>query len=150
VDEYVSNTSYFGAIIGRYANRIAGARFTLDGRTYQLSANDGPNHLHGGRVGFDRVVWRAEPFHAGQATGLELRYISRDGDEGYPGNLEVQVRYRLTDGNELGRVYRQRSGVCLETQHFPDSPNRPSFPSTLLRPNEQYRSQTVFAFGVAP
>jgi aldose 1-epimerase len=290
LEEYVSNTSYFGAIVGRYANRIASARFTLNGKTYRLSANDGPHHLHGGRVGFDRVVWRAESFRTEQATGLELRHTSRDGEEGYPGNLEVQVRYSLTGGNELvieyhatsdhatpvnltqhssfnlsgdtgdilghqlwvnadrmtpvdeqliptgelaavaggpfdfrtptpigariesddpqlrraggydhnfvlnrtgaglchaaqllepisgrtldvyttepglqvysgnfingrvagkaGRVYRPRSGVCLETQHFPDSPNQPSFPSTVLRPNEQYRSQTVFAFGV--
>jgi aldose 1-epimerase len=290
LQDYISDTSYFGAIIGRYANRIAGAQFTVDGKTYRLTANDGQNHLHGGRRGFDRVVWRAEPFHTEQAAGVELRYVSPDADEGYPGNLEAQVRYGLTNQNELvvdfhattdrttpvnltqhscfnlvggkgdilghqlrvnanrmtpvdekliptgelapvaggpfdfrrltaigerienddpqlrrgrgydhnfvlnraegglahaaqliepksgraldvyttepglqlysgnyidgrvpgktGRVYRPRSGVCLETQHFPDSPNHPSFPTTLLRPGEQYSSRTVFAFDV--
>jgi aldose 1-epimerase len=289
LEGYLGNTSYFGAIIGRYANRIAGARFTVDGKSYRLTANDGENHLHGGRVGFDRVVWRAEPFHSEQEPGLDLRYLSRDGEEGYPGNLQVQARYSLTNRNELvvdfhatcdratpvnltqhscfnlaggrgdildhqvrinadrmtpvddqliptgelvpvadtpfdfgtlrsigdridmddqqlrrgrgydhnfvlnraeaglthaaqllepvsgrtldvyttepglqlysgnyidsrvpgkgGRAYGLRSGVCLETQHFPDSPNQPGFPSTLLRPGEEYRSQTVFSFG---
>ncbi|HEY7636965.1 MAG TPA: aldose epimerase family protein [Gemmatimonadales bacterium] len=291
LEDYVRDTSYFGAIIGRYANRIAGARFAIDGKTHRLTANDGPNHLHGGRTGFDRVVWRAEPFHAEDSSGLALRYTSPDGAEGYPGNLEVQVRYRVTNRNELmvdfqatadqptpinltqhscfnltgtggdilshllrinadqmtpvdehliptgelmpvaggpfdfrqltpigariatrneqlrrgrgydhnfvlnregpglahaaqlveptsgrtldiyttepglqlysgnfidgrvpgkaGRRYGPRSGVCLETQHFPDSPNHPGFPSTLLRPGDTYRSRTVFAFGVS-
>ena len=290
LEDYISDSSYFGAIIGRFANRIAGARFTVDGTPYRLAANDGPNHLHGGRTGFDRVVWHAAPFRTGEAPGVALSYTSPDGEEGYPGNLHVRVRYALTDQNELvvdflattdratpvnltqhtcfnltgdagadvlghllwlnadmmtpvdenliptgkvapvagspfdfraltaigaqiasddeqlrrgrgydhnfvlkrgepglahaaqvvepasgrtldvyttepglqfysgnsidgsvigkaGRAYRPRSGLCLETQHYPDSPNQPGFPSTLLRPGEQYRSRTVFAFG---
>jgi aldose 1-epimerase len=289
LENYISDSSYFGAIIGRFANRIAGARFTVDGRPYRLTANDGRNHLHGGRTGFDRVVWRAAPFRTGHAEGVALSYTSPDGEEGYPGNLDTRVRYALTDRNELvvdfrattdratpvnltqhtcfnlngagdvlghllrinadlmtpvdenliptgaaapvaggpfdfrtltaigarigaddeqlrrgrgydhnfvlkrehpglvhaaqvveptsgrtlnvyttepglqfysgnfidgrvigkkGRVYGPRVGLCLETQHFPDSPNQPGFPSTLLRPGAQYRSRTVFAFGV--
>jgi aldose 1-epimerase len=291
LEQYVSDTSYFGAIIGRFANRIAGARFMVDGRSYRLTVNDGPNHLHGGRTGFDRVVWRVTPFRTGQAAGLTLSYLSRDGEEGYPGNLDTRVRYTLTDRNELvvdfhattdqatpvnltqhtcfnlagqgtgdilghllrinadaitpvdesliptgglaavaggpfdfrtltrigsriasddeqlrrgrgydhnfvlnrtgpglahaarvvepmsgrtldvyttepglqfysgnfidgrvpgkaGRTYGPRAGFCLETQHFPDSPNHPEFPSTLLRPGEAYSTRTVFAFGV--
>jgi aldose 1-epimerase len=290
LEDYFSDSSYFGAIVGRFANRIAGARFTVDGTPYRLVANDGPNHLHGGRAGFDRVVWRAAPFRTGHTAGVALSYTSPDGEEGYPGNLHARVRYTLTDRNELvvdflattdratpvnltqhtcfnltgdgagdilghllwinadlmtpvdenliptgkvapvaggpfdfraltrigaritsddeqlrrgqgydhnfvlkrgepglahaarvvepasgrtldvyttepglqfysgnfidarvigkaGRVYRPRAGLCLETQHYPDSPNQPGFPSTLLRPGEQYRSRTVFAFG---
>jgi aldose 1-epimerase len=289
LEDYARDTSYFGAIIGRYANRIAGARFTLDGKICHLTANEGINHLHGGRIGFDRVVWRAEPFRDGYAVGVDLSYFSPDGEEGYPGNLEVRARYTLTERNEVvvdfqattdqptpvnltqhscfnlagaddilghllridaelmtpvdelmiptgqlvpvggspfdfrtltaigaridannpqlrrargydhtfvlererpglthaaqlvepesgrtldvyttepglqlysgnfidgtvpgkqGRVYRPRSGLCLETQHFPDSPNQPGFPTTLLRPGQEYKSRTVFAFGV--
>jgi aldose 1-epimerase len=291
LEDYYSDSSYFGAIIGRFANRIAGARFTVDGTQYRLTANDGPNHLHGGRTGFDRVVWRAAPFRTGHAAGVALSYTSPDGEEGYPGNLNARVRYTVTDRNELvvdflattdratpvnlthhtcfnltgdgagdvlghllwinadlmtpvdenliptgkiapvaagpfdfraltgigariasddeqlrrgrgydhnfvlkrgepglahaaqvvepasgrtldvyttepglqfysgnfidgrvigkaGRVHRPRAGLCLETQHYPDSPNQSGFPSTLLRPGAQYRSRTVFAFGV--
>jgi aldose 1-epimerase len=291
LEQYLSDPFYFGAIIGRFANRIAGARFTVDGKPYLLAANNGPNHLHGGRTGFGRVVWRAAPFRTGHTAGVALSYTSPDGEEGYPGNLDTRVRYTLTDRNELvvdfmattdqatpvnltqhtcfnltgdgagdalghllwinadlmtpvdenliptgtvapvaggpfdfrtltavgariatdddqlrhgrgydhnfvlkredpglvhaaqvveprsgrtldiyttepglqfysgnfidgrvtgkaGRVYRPRAGLCLETQHYPDSPNQPGFPSTLLRPGAQYRSRTVFAFGV--
>jgi aldose 1-epimerase len=291
LEEYLSDSSYFGAIIGRFANRIAGGRFTVDGKPYQLAANDGPNHLHGGRTGFDRVVWRAAPFRAGDAAGVALSYTSPDGEEGYPGNLDARVRYALTDRDELvvdflattdqatpvnltqhtcfnltgdgagdilghllrinadlmtpvdenliptgrfapvaggpfdfrtltgigariatddeqlrrgrgydhnfvlrrgepglvhaaqvveptsgrtldvyttepglqfysgnfidgrvigksGRVHGPRAGLCLETQHYPDSPNQPGFPSPLLRPGQEYRSRTVFAFRV--
>jgi len=289
LEQYLGDSFYFGAIIGRFANRIAGARFTVDGKEYRLAANAGPNHLHGGRTGFDRVVWHGDPFRTSDAAGVALGYTSPDGAEGYPGNLDVQVRYTLTGRNELvvdflattdqatpvnltqhtcfnlagegdvlghllrinadlvtpvdegliptgsfapvdggpfdfrtltgigariatddeqlrrgrgydhtfvlkrgqpgltraaqvvepmsgrtldvyttepglhfysgnfidgrvrgkaGRVHGPRAGLCLETQHFPDSPNQPAFPSTILRPGEQYSSQTVFAFGV--
>ena len=255
VEAYRDNPQYFGAIVGRYANRIANARFSLDGKSYVLAANNGPNHLHGGRVGFDKRVWRAAP----EASRLELRYASPDGEEGYPGNLDVLVVYTLTDRNELivdysattdkatpinltqhsyfnlagageifghllqidadaitpvderliptgelkpvagtdfdfrvptpigarrGGLYDHnfalrhpggarvvdpesgrtlaiqttepgvqlytgyRRGLALETQHFPDSPNRPSFPSTILRPGMAHRSRTVFTFGI--
>ena len=255
-EEYRDNPRYLGAIIGRYANRIANARFTLDGTEYQLAANHGQHHLHGGRTGFDRQVWRASC----DGTTLKLRHLSPDGDEGYPGNLDVRVFYTLTERNELiveyfattdqptpvnltqhsyfnlagegdviehqvqidadaytpvnddliptgvvspvagtpfdfrsrvtlgarrdgnydhnfvlnggvsaARVVEPRSGrtldvhttepgmqlytgykrgLCLETQHYPDSPNQPSFPSTILRPGAEYRSRTVFAFGI--
>ena len=291
LEAYVSDSSYLGAVIGRCCNRIANASFTVDGRSYRLAANDGPNHLHGGRSGFNRAVWRAASFHLEGGAGVALSYTSPDGEEGYPGNLDVRVTYTLTDRNELivdflattdkatpvnltqhsyfnlhgagagdildhllwinadsmtpvdekliptgrikplaggpfdfrsptavgariaaddeqlrrgrgydhnlvlnrvesglvhaarvveprsgrtldvhttepglqlytanhfdgsivgkaGRVYGPRAGLCLETQHFPDSPNQPGFPSTLLRPGAPYRSRTVFTFGV--
>jgi aldose 1-epimerase len=288
--DYVTNkTTYFGAIVGRYANRIGKGRFTLDGKTVQLTTNDGPNHLHGGAKGFDKVMWKGEPV-AGRDAAVMFSYISRDGEEGYPGSLTAHVTYTLTDNNELifeyhastdaptvvnlsqhsyfnlagqgardildhelqiqadrytpvdetliplgelapleatpfdfrastrigsrigedneqlrrgkgydhnwvltrsgdglqtiakvterstgrtmsiattepglqfysgnfldgtltgkqGRVYRHRFGFCLETQHFPDSPNKPQFPSTALKAGQEYRSRTVLTFG---
>jgi len=288
---YLNHSAYFGAIVGRYANRIGNGRFALDGTTYHLPRNDGPNHLHGGRRGFDKVVWQAQPFRNSRGVGLALSYTSPDGDEGYPGTLTAMVHYLLTDGDELvvdyeatsdaatpvnltqhswfnlagagggdilsheltiaadaftpvdstliptgviapvegspfdfrvpstigarigaanrqlevadgydhnfvlrregpglvlaarvvepgtgrtldvsttepglqlfsgnsldgtitgkgGLAYGRRSGFCLETQHYPDSPNQPHFPSTILRPGDRYGSRTVFAFGV--
>ncbi len=284
---YVKDSPYFGAVVGRYGNRIAGGRFTLDGNSYTLARNNGPNHLHGGPRGFDKVVWEAAPFARGDERGVTFRYLSANGEEGYPGALQAQVTYTLTDRDELvveylattdapthlnltqhsyfnlrgdsgdvlghllsidadrytpvdstlipsgelaavadtpfdfrapaaigarigdshtqlrygggydhnwvlngtglrhvvhvaepgsgrtldvattepglqfysgnfldgsltgkgGRVYRHRTGFCLETQHFPDSPNHPGFPSTVLRPGNAYRSRTVFTFG---
>ncbi len=293
IEGYLHNTPYFGALVGRYANRIAKGRFMLDGTTYQLATNDGPNHLHGGIKGFDKVLWQAEPFESTGGVGVLYRYRSRDGEEGYPGTMEVRVRYTLTRSSQLvveyeattdkatpvnltqhsyfnlagagardvlghhltidadrylpvddtmiptgelasvdgtpfdfrrptpigarinqpnqqlingkgydhdfvlnghadgkpvhaarvveptsgrtldvsttqpglqfysgnfldgtikgkgGRAYEHRSGLCLETQHFPDSPNHPNFPSTILRPGERFQSTTVFAFGVS-
>jgi aldose 1-epimerase len=287
---YVAGTTYFGATIGRYGNRIAKGRFTLDGRTYQLSVNDGVNSLHGGAQGFNTKVWDVEPFTAGTDVGLHLHCTSPDGDMGYPGTLRTKVTFTLnrhgdwridyeattdrptvvnltnhtyynlagegsggiydhelwlaagrftptdagliptgelarvagtpfdftrpkpigrdirtghpqlvtakgydhnfvldkgvtagpqhvatlrdpgsgrtlrilTDqpgvqfysGNFLdgtlvgpsGRTYRQGDGLALETQHFPDSPNEPSFPSTVLRPGRTYRTTTIHAF----
>jgi aldose 1-epimerase len=229
----VNGPPYAGAIVGRYANRILGARFTLDGKTYQLTANEGRNHLHGGAEGFDKRTWRQEAAKGGNE--VVLTYVSPDGEEGYPGELVVRVRYLLHDSNELvieyhattdkpthvnltqhsyfnlagrgqifdhllqingepsefaalrpigprpcdqnfvlqgrdaarlvdpasGRTLKVETtepglqlytgdprGVCLKTQHFPDSPNHPEFPSTILRPGSEYRSRTVFAFGV--
>ena len=290
---YLASSPYFGALVGRYANRIARGQFTLDGVTYHLAVNNGPNALHGGLKGFDKVLWHAEPRQDSSGVGIVFRYTSRDGEEGYPGTLNVQVTYTLTDRNELaidylattdkatpvnltqhsylnlggdgsgdvlghvvtidadrfvpvdstlipsgppspvagtpfdlrqgvaigahiddpetqlknaggydhtfvinrggpglahaarvveptsgrtldvattepglqfytgnfldgtitgkgGHVYRRRNGFCLETQHFPDSPNQPAFPSTILRPGAAYRSRTVYTFGVQP
>jgi aldose 1-epimerase len=290
LDGYLAGHPYFGAVIGRYGNRIGGARFPLDGKTYELAANNGPNHLHGGVRGFDKYVWRAERLPP--RNGIVFTRTSPDGEEGYPGTLQVQVTYTLSDANELaieyeattdratpinltnhsyfnlgghdsgdilrhevtihadrftpvdgtliptgaiapvqgtpfdfrrptavgarindpheqlqhgrgydhnfvldrrgnglqpaarvmdpksgrtlevattepgvqfytgnfldgsvkgkgGAVYDHRTALCLETQHFPDSPNKPQFPSTILRPGERYRSRTVFTFGVA-
>ncbi|GAA3235670.1 galactose mutarotase [Streptomyces sp. XM83C] len=290
LDDYVASSPYFGALIGRYGNRIGKGRFTLDGRTYQLSVNDGDNSLHGGAKGFDKRVWDVEPFTHGSDVGLRLHHVSVDGEMGYPGTLRVTVTYTLTrhgdwiidyeattdkatvvnltshvywnlggegsggiedhelriaasrytptdsgliptgelakvagtpfdfrrakpvgrdiraghpqqilaqgfdhnwvldkgitarpehaatlrdpssgrtlsiatnepglqfySGNFLdgtltgtsGRVYRQGDALCLETQHFPDSPNQPSFPSTVLRPGQVYRTRTVHSF----
>lgn len=287
--DYLGGSHYFGAIVGRYANRIAGGRFILDGVEHALVTNDGDNHLHGGLRGFDKVVWEAEPYESDEEAGVRLRYVSPDGEEGYPGRLTTTVTYALTETNELrveysaetdaptvlnlshhgyfnlaghasgsilghelvlnagrftpvdarliptgeigdvagtsldfrepaaigarieeddeqirrgrgydhnfvlddhdgslrlaarvhepdggrvmevrttepgvqfysgnfldgsdvgkdGGVYEQRSGFCLETQHFPDSPNQPHFPSTVLRPGEQYQTRTVYRF----
>ncbi|MGV9563094.1 aldose epimerase family protein [Streptomyces sp. NPDC003480] len=292
LDDYVAKSPYFGATIGRYGNRIAQGRFTLDGKAHQLSVNDGVNSLHGGAKGFDKRIWDVEPFVTGSAVGLVLHYTSVDGEMGYPGTLRVKVtftlgrhgdwridyeattdkptvvnltnhtywnlggegtggiydheltiaasRYTPTDsgliptgelaevagtpfdfreakpigrdiraghpqqvtakgydhnwvldkgvtarpehiatlrdprsgrtlkiatdqpglqfysGNFLdgtlvgtsGHTYRQGDGLCLETQHFPDSPNEPSFPSTVLRPGQTYHTTTVHSFGV--
>jgi len=102
LDGYVKNGGYFGALIGRYANRIGHARFTLDGKEYHLSANDGDNTLHGGKVGFDKRVWT--PIHS-DGHSVELRYVSKDGEEGYPGTLTATVRYTVTPQNELRLDY---------------------------------------------
>lgn len=92
---------YFGATVGRFANRIAKARFTLDGKEYTLAANNGPNHLHGGLKGFNRVMWRAEEVKTGDEVGVRFSYLSPDGEEGYPGNLKVTALYTLNNDNEL-------------------------------------------------
>jgi len=289
IDDYASKNPYFGVIAGRYANRIAKAKFTLDGKEYKLAANNGPNSLHGGVKGFDKHIWQVKEIPGSDSVGLELAYLSPDGDEGYPGNLDVKVTYTLNDKNEFridyaattdkatvinltshsyfnlagngsgavldhkltinadkytpvdatsiptgiasvdgtpfdfrqptrigdrirdgdqqliygrgydhnwvlsrpndgslalaarledaktgrimeiettepgiqfytgnfldgtlvgsaGKMYRQGDGLCLETQHFPDSPNHPDFPSTVLKPGEVYKTSTVHRF----
>jgi aldose 1-epimerase len=98
---YVKDASYFGALVGRFANRIAHARFTLDGRAYSLAMNDGQNTLHGGRRGFNKVVWHGEPFTRGDTVGVAFRYTSPDGEEGYPGTLQAVVSYGLTPSDEM-------------------------------------------------
>ncbi len=283
-DQYFGKKGYLGATVGRYANRIGNARFVLDGREYKLAANNGPNHLHGGLKGFDKVVWKTvEATAAEDRAWVKLSYLSRDGEEGYPGNLQCTVTYTLTNDDELrldytaetdkktvlnltnhtywnlagpgaanilghelmlyasrftvvdkglipvgitasvvdtpldflapksigsrihqlgngydhnfviagpanalkpcavvreptsgrimeiattepgvqfytsnyldgsmigkgGRAYGKHSGLCLETQHYPDSPNKPSFPSTVLEPGQKFTSLTVYKF----
>lgn len=285
LEGYLGSHPYFGVTIGRYANRIAKARFVLDGLEYKLAANNNGNSLHGGLKGFDKAVWTAETVPIPDGVGVRLRYLSRDGEEGYPGNLAVSVEYVLTAANELriayeaetdrrtpvnltshaywnlrgegrgdilghvlrieadaytvvdsptnliptgeiasvagtpldfrtprrigeriglveggydhnyvlrsgggtlalaarveepesgrameiltdqpaiqlytgnfldgtvvgkgGKPYPRHSGLCLETQHFPDSPNHPNFPSTVLDPGRTFRSVTVHRF----
>jgi aldose 1-epimerase len=118
LDGYVKNNSpYFGCLVGRYGNRIGGAKFTLEGKTYTLAANNGPNSLHGGLKGFDKVVWKAKPL---TGAALELTYLSKDGEEGFPGNLEVTAVYRLTEDNSLRLHFTAKTDkttVCNLTQH---------------------------------
>jgi len=108
VEDYMNavDKPYFGSVVGRYGNRIAGGEFSLDGETYTLAKNNGANHLHGGVIGFDKVVWDAKPISGDDFTGLELTYLSKDREEGYPGNLQCTVVYNLNDANELLMEYR--------------------------------------------
>jgi len=109
LDDYLTKGRYFGTIVGRYGNRIGNGRFTLDGSTIQLTANNGVNHLHGGAKGFDKVVWKAEPFERDGNAGVTFSYRSPDGEEGYPGALEASVAYTLTPRNELILEYTART-----------------------------------------
>ncbi len=120
LDEYIKSTPYFGAIIGRYGNRIANAKFSLDGIEYQLETNDGENHLHGGVKGFDKVVWNATEIKGDDFTSLKLTYLSKDMEEGFPGNLTSTVTYTLTDDNSLEVLYEaitDKKTIVNLTQH---------------------------------
>jgi aldose 1-epimerase len=105
LDGYLKGHPFFGSTVGRVANRIAKGRFTLAGKEYKLATNNGPNHLHGGLKGFDKVVWSAKPVETKHGAAVEFSYRSKDGEEGYPGNLSVTVRYTLTDADELRLDY---------------------------------------------
>lgn len=104
--EYVAHNPFFGALVGRYGNRIGNAKFTLDGKEYHLAKNNGPNSLHGGLKGFDKVLWQAQPFQKSAEVGLVLKYTSADGEEGFPGILHVTVTYTLNDRNEFSLDYQ--------------------------------------------
>jgi aldose 1-epimerase len=118
--DYEKRSPYFGALIGRYGNRIANGKFKLDGKEYNLVQNDGENHLHGGAKGFDKVVWTAETLILNNAAQLKLLYQSKDMEEGYPGNLDVEVIYRLTNDNSIEVEYKaatDKKTVLNLTQH---------------------------------
>ncbi len=109
LEGWLGSTSYFGATVGRYGNRIAKGKFTLDGKTYTLATNNGENHLHGGVKGFDKVLWEAEPLKTDNAVGVTFTYLSKDGEEGYPGNLNVTAVYSLTNDNEFKAEFSART-----------------------------------------
>ncbi|MGJ5640693.1 aldose epimerase family protein [Formosa sp. S-31] len=120
LEPYLTNPTFFGALIGRYGNRIAKGKFTLNGRDYTLATNDGSNHLHGGKKGFDKVVWTAEPIENGNSVALKLTYLSKDMEEGYPGNLTSTVVYTLTPDNALEITYEattDKPTIVNLTQH---------------------------------
>ncbi len=120
LEEYVSSNPYFGALIGRYGNRIAEGRFTLDGEPFQLEPNDGDNHLHGGMEGFDKKNWGMEPFFSRNSAGVVMTLTSPDGDQGYPGQLETRVTYELTNNNELDMRFSavtNKPTIVNMTQH---------------------------------
>ncbi len=108
LQSYESRSPYFGALVGRFANRIAGGSFAIEGTRHRLACNDGPNHLHGGLKGFDKVVWKARPFQKADAAGLVLRRSSRDGEEGYPGSLRVEAAVSLNEAGQLSMDFSAR------------------------------------------
>jgi len=117
---YVDGTNYFGAIVGRYGNRIGKGKFQVDGKQYQVTINDGENHLHGGKIGFNKVLWQAKVSSDSAEPALELQYVSKDGEEGYPGTVTLKVTYALTDKNELRINYEgttDQPTILNPTQH---------------------------------
>ena len=106
IETYLDYGPFFGCIAGRYANRIAKGKFSIDGTEYTLATNNAPNHLHGGNVGFDKVLWKGMPFATEEGPGVRFTYLSKDGEEGYPGNLQCSVTYTLTNNNELKIAYQ--------------------------------------------
>lgn len=119
-DQYISESPYFGAIVGRYANRIAGGKFSLEGTEYSLAVNNGPNALHGGLLGFDKKIWKVEPFEGADHAGLSLTMVSEDGEEGYPGALSVNVIYKFDDDNDFTVHYKattDKTTVINISQH---------------------------------
>jgi galactose mutarotase-like enzyme len=189
-EPYIEGSPFFGSLGGRNGNRIGGGQFTLDGKVSTLPTNNGPNTLHGGTRGLDKVLWTGREVKGPNGPGVELSYLSPDGDQGFPGTLRTKVVYSLSEAGKLrlvaraseprsgrtlevlttepgvqfysgnfldgsvvgrgGRAYKQRSGFCLETQAHPDSPNPPSFPSTVLRPGETYKTTTIYRLTTAP
>jgi aldose 1-epimerase len=120
LDDYVKNNPFFGALVGRYGNRIAKGKFTLDGHEYTLALNNAPNNLHGGPVGFDKRVWKAATLLTADGPALQLNYLSKDGEEGFPGNLKVTATYTLTADNGLLLNYTattDKATLCNLTQH---------------------------------
>lgn len=121
LDEYIKRNPYFGALVGRYGNRIAKGKFSLNGKTYSLAQNNGAkNHLHGGQKGFDKVVWTPKPDNTSNGPALQLRYLSKDGEEGYPGNLSVTAVYTLTNDNALRLDFEattDKDTICNLTHH---------------------------------
>jgi len=120
LEDYTNATTYFGAIIGRFGNRIANGKFSLNGTDYQLATNDGANHLHGGVQGFDKKVWTMAPFSTENSAGVTLKLISPDGDQGYPGTLTTQVTYTLTNKNTLNMQFVAKTDkptIINMTQH---------------------------------
>ena len=142
LDGYLHRSPYFGAIVGRYGNRIAHAAFTLDGIVYKLDANDRGNVLHGGRRGFGKMLWTVE--NTG-ANSIDLTLLSKDGDEGFPGNLSVHVRYTLTDANELKIDYSattDKPAPCLISPTIPISISPGREAGTVLRSRTDYRRRS--------
>lgn len=133
--QYFDDGNYFGATVGRFANRIAKGRFTLDGHAYQLSVNDHGNSLHGGKPGFDKRVWKIESLHGGSTASVVMSYVSPDGEEGYPGTLRVTATYTLTDGGELRIDYRATTDkptiVNLSGHSYFNLASSPAYFSTM-------------------